>query len=186
MLNCMFIITTDNNKPMEFQALLNEINSDFEGNLLLLDLPDLTPLEISTYLSSILVPTKGNLEELSLLLYSRCAGSPFHLKALILQCSTNRYFSFDNEQFAWTWNISELKSALKISENVALVLAENVVKLEENKQLVLHAAALLGLNFESQIVQECFPEISDMQSIFKQLEDDLYITQSSSPDIFEV
>ena len=143
------IVVNYDNSPCEvsdrfFTFCSNMLKEDYH----VLELQNLTVHEISTYLSTLLIPTNGDLNRLAELLISKCGGNPFYLKELITFCVTSNLFYFDEDKYVWQWSFDALKEKLKITENVADLLVNQLDSLSKEMIDILTAASMMGAHFE--------------------------------------
>ena len=133
--------------------------------LILLKLDDLQPQHLEKLLSDTLRYGKG-IKALGRVIYEKTEGNPFFSRRLLSSLSEEGRIRYDSELNSWKWDIGEIKTGA-IADNVANLMAQNIIRLPEDIQNILKLAACMGNRFDSRVL--ALVSGHDEQEVIKRL-----------------
>ncbi|WP_375770489.1 AAA family ATPase [Archangium gephyra] len=84
---------------------------------------------------------------LAALAYEKTQGNPFFLNQFLTSLYSRKLLNFDADRGRWTWELEQIRQ-LRISDDVALLMAERVRELPPEAQRTLQLAASVGSTFQ--------------------------------------
>jgi len=114
----------------------------------LLKINELKKHDLKTLLSDTLRTNKG-IQKLVEIVFEKTRGNPFFFRRLLSSLSEEGRIGYDPEVNSWNWNIDDIKS-VKIADNVADLLGNNIARFPEKLKNLLTLAACLGNRFDLQ------------------------------------
>ena len=113
-------------------------------------LQSLSSADSAVLMTSIMRGPIARLSQLQRLVESKCLGNPFHTQQF-LRAAIDRG-DIRAELNGWTWD-DNLENAAA-AENVALLVAGRIRRLAPDLHHILHAAAILGYEFDANLIKE--------------------------------
>ncbi|MCK4840189.1 MAG: AAA family ATPase, partial [Desulfobulbaceae bacterium] len=165
----LLVIGAYRDNEVENSHPLMEIISNQEKTglpLILLKLDDLQPQHLEKLLSDTLRSGKG-IKALGRVIYEKTEGNPFFSRRLLSSLNEEGSIRYDSELNSWKWDIGEIKSGA-IADNVANLMAQNIIRLPEDIQNILKLAACIGNRFDSRVL--ALVSGHDEQEVIKRLD----------------
>lgn len=105
-------------------------------------------LEHTSLLISDSLGTDGSsVNELAEIAHQKTQGNPFFLKEFLKSVYEERLVYFDHAIGSWTWDASQIQGR-DVTQNVAALLKERILKLPSTSQDLLKVAACMGNRFD--------------------------------------
>ncbi|KAJ3416598.1 hypothetical protein HDV05_000880 [Chytridiales sp. JEL 0842] len=118
----------------------------------------LKPLDvegIEALLADALKPALGNVKRLAQLVQRKTYGNPLHIQEFLKNAQREKLLNFVEDcdkNLGWTWALSEIESAVEVSQNVADLMIKRISTLPQKSLELLQTASCIGDEFDVRIL----------------------------------
>lgn len=103
---------------------------------------------VNLMVSSLLDLSERKTHQLAELILRRTNGNPYFVTQFLASLEAMRLLRFSEDMAVWEWDLDEIQSETRASDNVSELLIQRVETLPERVQNVLRVAACLGFKFD--------------------------------------
>lgn len=116
-------------------------------------------------------------ERLNSFIYSKTNGNPYSIKEFVRKLVADGYVFFNNNLRSWDCDFAKLNSA-ELSENIVVLLAQKIKKLDMDLQTLIGNASILGNKFNLNFLATLLNQSEDAfkKNIYKAIELNFFIS----------
>ena len=110
----------------------------------------------------------NNLSELSKIVYEKTHGNPYAIFQFLEMLQRKDLLMFCFQSHKWVWDLEEIRRKTEVTHNVGNALVSNITKLSKEGQTVMTLAAVIGMSFNPNILEQIAMHMELLLSEFRE------------------